>query len=103
MLLQAEEIFSENRTTEQILSDSATLTGQLAAATDTDGVSLLPTELNVTNNILSSVIAVLENSLSNTTSRPAEVTGLSIIFKLSTLASLLNSIFCSLGRSWCDQ
>lgn len=41
---------------EQILSDSAALTGQLAAATDTDGISLLPMELNETNNILSSVI-----------------------------------------------
>jgi len=63
---------------EQILSDSAALTGQLAVATDTDGISLLPMELNETNNILSSVIAVLENSLSNTTAPPAEVINLSI-------------------------
>ena len=73
MLLQAEEIFSENSTIEQLLSDSTALTGQLAVATDTDGISLLPTELNATNSILSSVIAVLEDSLSNTTAPPAEV------------------------------
>ena len=63
-ILQAEDVFSRNRTTAEILEGSASLTTQLMVATETNGTSLLPTELNTTNNILSKVIDVLENSVS---------------------------------------
>ena len=63
-LLQAEDIFSTNRTTAEILEQSASLTTQLTVATETSGTSLLPSELNTTNTILSKVIDVLESSVS---------------------------------------
>ena len=63
-ILQAEDVFSRNRTTAEILEGSASLTTKLMVATETNGTSLLPTELNTTNNILSQVIDVLENSVS---------------------------------------
>ena len=62
---QAEEFFSANRTTKQILAESGTLTAQLVAATETNDRSLLPTDLNTTNNILTTVITALENSSTN--------------------------------------
>jgi len=44
------------------LAESGTLTAQLVAATETNEKSLLPADLNTTNNILSTVITALENS-----------------------------------------
>ena len=75
--MQAEEIFSGNRTTDEILEQSAVLTARLTVATETSGNSLLPTELNTTNMVLSTVIGALENSLSNSTVPPNEVLGYS--------------------------
>ena len=72
-ILQAEDVFSTNRTTAEILEGSASLTTQLMVATETNGTSLLPTELNTTNNILSRVIDVLENSVSMGITPPNEV------------------------------
>ena len=72
-ILQAEDVFSRNRTTAEILEGSASLTTQLMVATETNGTSLLPTELNTTNNILSKVIDVLENSVSMGITPPNEV------------------------------
>ena len=71
--MQAEDIFSGNRTTAEILEESASLTTQLVAATETSGISLLPTELNTTNTILSKVIHVLEDSVSTGSAPPNEV------------------------------
>ena len=70
---QAEDVFSTNRTTAEILEGSAILTTQLMVATETNGTSLLPTELNTTNNILSRVIDVLENSVSMGITPPNQV------------------------------
>ena len=72
-ILQAEDVFSTNRTTAEILEGSASLTTELMVATETNGTSLLPTELNTTNNILSRVIDVLENSVSMGITPPNEV------------------------------
>ena len=71
--LQAEDIFSENRSTAQILERSAALASQLVVATETRRISLLPTELNTTNVILSRLIDVLEDSISKGTAPPNEV------------------------------
>ena len=71
--MQAEDIFSGNGTTAQILEQSASLTTQLVVATEARGISLLPTELNTTNTILSKVIDVLEDSVSMDTAPPSEV------------------------------
>ena len=70
---QAEDVFSRTRTTAEILEGSAILTNQLMVATETNGTSLLPTELNTTNNILSRVIDVLENSVSMGITPPNQV------------------------------
>ena len=71
--MQVEDIFSGNRTTAEILEQIASLTTQLEVATETRGISLLPTELNATNTILSKVIDVLEDSVSMDTAPPSEV------------------------------
>ena len=71
--MQAEDIFSGNRTTAEILERSILLTTKLVVATETRGISLLPTELNTTNTILSKVIDVLEDSVSMDTAPPSEV------------------------------
>ena len=71
--MQAEDIVSGNRTTAEILGESASLTTKLVAATETSGISLLPTELNATNTILSKVLDVLEDSVSMDTAPPNEV------------------------------
>ena len=71
--MQVEDIFSGNRTTAEILEQIASLTTQLEVATETTGISLLPTELNTTNTILSKVIDVLEDSVSMDTTPPNEV------------------------------
>jgi len=71
-LIQAEEIFSTNKTTLEILEQSVVLTARLTVATETSGISLLPSELNTTNVVLSNVITALE-SLSNGTAPPNEV------------------------------
>ena len=71
--VQAEEIFSANRTNVQILQQSAALTARLTVATETSSISLLPAELNTTNMVLSNLIATLESSLSNGTAPPNEV------------------------------
>ena len=71
--LQAEDIFSGNRSTAQILERSAALASQLVVATKIRGISLLPTELNTTNVILSRLIDVLEDSISMGTAPPNEV------------------------------
>ena len=71
--MQAEDIFSGNRSTAEILERSAALIAQLVVATETRGISLLPTELNITNTILSKVIDVLEDSVSMDTAPPSEV------------------------------
>ena len=73
--IQAEEIFSVNRTNVQILERSAVLSARLTVATETSGISLLPTELNTTNMVLSNMITALESSLSNGTGPPNEVLG----------------------------
>jgi len=70
--VQAEEIFSVNRTNVQILQQSAALTARLTVATETSSISLLPAELNTTNMVLSNLIAALESSLSNGTAPPNE-------------------------------
>ena len=71
--MQAEDIVSGNRTTAEILEESASITTKLVAATETSGISLLPTELNATNTILSKVIDVLEDSVSTGSAPPIEV------------------------------
>ena len=71
--LQVEYIFSANLTIAQILEQSAFITTQLTIATDTSGTSLLPSELSITNTILSKLIDVLESSVSTGTVPANEV------------------------------
>lgn len=63
-ILQVEDLFSGKRTTAQVLEQNASLITQLVAATENSDISLLPSELNTTNNILSKVIGLLETGLS---------------------------------------
>ena len=106
LYFQAEEFFSANRTTEQILAESGTLTAQLVAATETNDRSLLPADLNTTNNILTTVITALENSSSNTSAPSNDVLecnlSLFVYFGVQVhdaLPSVLSSGFVLLGHN----
>ena len=68
-----EDLFSGKRTTAQILEQNASLITQLVAATESSGISLLPSELNTTSSILSKVIDLLETGLSMGVVPPNEV------------------------------
>ena len=65
-------IFSGGRTNAELLAQSTAITLVLNV-TAAEVVSLLPTDLNTTNNILSNVIDVLEESLSSAAVTPEEV------------------------------
>ena len=59
--------------TEDFLFASATISAQLAVATEPEELSHLPADLNATNSVLSEIIGVLESSLEdNTTNTTAD-------------------------------
>ena len=47
----------------ELLALTASVTEQLMEATESETISLLPVDLNVTNNVMSGLIYVLESSL----------------------------------------
>ena len=79
-LVEAERIFESNATLEEVLTQALALTARVnastARATETMQ-SLMPQDLNTTNNILSNTITLLENSvatgLNTTTAETQEV------------------------------
>ena len=77
-----ENIFSANLTTAEILEQSVSVMTQLTIATDTNGTSLLPSELSTTNTILSKLIDVLESSVSMGTAPANEVHVFDILYGL---------------------
>ena len=55
------------------MAQSAAITNQIVIATNATVVSLLPSDLNTTNNVLSNVISALEDGLSSGVTAPDEV------------------------------
>ena len=55
------------------MAQSTAITNQIVIATNATVVSLLPTDLNTTNNVLSNVIGALEDGLSSGVEAPDEV------------------------------
>ena len=85
-VLQAADVFSGNRSIAQVLTQSAAITNQIVIATNVTVVSLLPSDLNTTNNVLSNVIGALEDGLSSGVEAPDEVHFLGGLFTVGNIS-----------------
>ena len=79
------------------MAQSAAITNQIVIATNATVVSLLPTDLNTTNNVLSNVIGALEDGLSSGVEAPDEVHFSRGLFTVGNVT--LNSEYCNITSS----